>query len=1107
MARTSEPEEGLESSPGPEERQNGEAPRGERRGAPADAPHEPAERTLWMGDVQPEWTDDVVLGFFGELGVKSISRPWDQRADRPAMYAFVAFETEEDAQRAADLDGRAIPGMGRHRRFRLNPRWLTRDENLQRRRRDGIPTGGPPFERVRGPRESFSPRDSSSRGPPPPASSSRGDGPPPPASSGDRGRPSYHHHHHHPRGGSSPRGDYRDYPPRDYPPRGGYPGSPGRSDRSYRSRSPSYRRRPPPPGGRGGLGLRDGYYERPGYAEKVREAAARGDGPPGPPPNGGPPPRWVRRSDHPGGRSRDQPGGYDDGDDDDLGRGPPGEPRSRSRSPIDDRRRRRDDRSDDDADEAYDGRPEPPRRGDDGPSPQVAAKRDGPPPPPPGGGPAPPPPSRAPDGGRAPPSKVDAETSFVRVTLDPGARAGELPPGVRVGRVLADFSRQRTTPSKGSAAEEGATTTTTTPPPIAAVVDGEFRSCRARVERHWRRVGPAGAGESRRVAARSAVFTVAVAAGVESPGVSVGAALALPGLSPGGVLVELADSDGHRLPVDEATARRYGAAAAQVVELDVPIDDDALLGTHATAGDAEPVLINPRAPGPWGRSRQVASAARGRPLRLARACLRLSDDDGDDGFHAYDALLVPGHPLVASTGALAGKGLALVAIPGSVSEEDDDDDDDSATKGYFLVRLRDDAALPDEDFAGEEEEDTPMAVAPPEGGGPAAAAAASSGDEAAASAPPASGDGADGGPKTTTMQDDEAAPSGGEDTSGVVRPPPPPPPLPAPPTAVTVAESQTPYGGTAHGVLAAELGYSPAYARGVLRAARATRSVADLNDALAADAAGAVAVFDARLDAEVHAAADAALAASRHHAPAKVGDAGPPTKKKKKKLVVLVAGPPGAGRDWVAAKLVVALRVRGAHTAVVAASSTTIGASSTDVVVQPVAGREFDDDAETADAVVFKVAVEAIPPLALDDLSVVDGPTLRMARALCDATKNDPDARLEAFLRADARDAAIDAAARARRADVLVNTAVPYALHALKTPLDAALRGLTGRGGKTQLLPRARQLGHVLESCAALPAYRVPSTSPLFDAVHGASTPMFPSLTLGGGTTGEATTG
>ncbi|KAJ8600857.1 hypothetical protein CTAYLR_008212 [Chrysophaeum taylorii] len=93
------------------------------------------ERTLWMGDLALEWREEEIVGMFKDSVVK-VSRPFDQRADRPALYAFIVFETEELARQAYDeLNGQALPEPYRGR-FRLNPRWVAR---ARKRRRSSSP--------------------------------------------------------------------------------------------------------------------------------------------------------------------------------------------------------------------------------------------------------------------------------------------------------------------------------------------------------------------------------------------------------------------------------------------------------------------------------------------------------------------------------------------------------------------------------------------------------------------------------------------------------------------------------------------------------------------------------------------------------------------------------------------------------------------------------------------------------------------------------------------------------------------------------------------------------------------------------------------------------
>ena len=114
---------------------------------------EDPEKTLWMGDLAYEWDEAFITHFFDGFGQVKVFRPYDQRADRPALYAFVTFESAEDCARAyEELNGSGIPET--RRRFRLNPRSRRpppggggggyRDEGGPRKRqRSWSPPGGP----------------------------------------------------------------------------------------------------------------------------------------------------------------------------------------------------------------------------------------------------------------------------------------------------------------------------------------------------------------------------------------------------------------------------------------------------------------------------------------------------------------------------------------------------------------------------------------------------------------------------------------------------------------------------------------------------------------------------------------------------------------------------------------------------------------------------------------------------------------------------------------------------------------------------------------------------------------------------------------------------
>ncbi|KAH8044021.1 RNA binding-protein [Aureococcus anophagefferens] len=84
-------------------------------------PREDPEKTLWMGDLAFEWDEAFIADLFEGFGAVTAYRPYDPRADRPTLYAFVTFESEAEATRAfEELNGATIPDT--RRRFRLNPR-------------------------------------------------------------------------------------------------------------------------------------------------------------------------------------------------------------------------------------------------------------------------------------------------------------------------------------------------------------------------------------------------------------------------------------------------------------------------------------------------------------------------------------------------------------------------------------------------------------------------------------------------------------------------------------------------------------------------------------------------------------------------------------------------------------------------------------------------------------------------------------------------------------------------------------------------------------------------------------------------------------------------
>ncbi|KAH8064182.1 hypothetical protein JL721_8324 [Aureococcus anophagefferens] len=55
-------------------------------------PREDPEKTLWMGDLAFEWDEAFIADLFEGFGAVTAYRPYDPRADRPTLYAFVTFE-------------------------------------------------------------------------------------------------------------------------------------------------------------------------------------------------------------------------------------------------------------------------------------------------------------------------------------------------------------------------------------------------------------------------------------------------------------------------------------------------------------------------------------------------------------------------------------------------------------------------------------------------------------------------------------------------------------------------------------------------------------------------------------------------------------------------------------------------------------------------------------------------------------------------------------------------------------------------------------------------------------------------------------------------------
>ncbi|KAH8091457.1 hypothetical protein JL720_5761 [Aureococcus anophagefferens] len=72
-------------------------------------PREDPEKTLWMGDLAFEWDEAFIADLFEGFGAVTAYRPYDPRADRPTLYAFVTFESEAEATRAfEELNGATI---------------------------------------------------------------------------------------------------------------------------------------------------------------------------------------------------------------------------------------------------------------------------------------------------------------------------------------------------------------------------------------------------------------------------------------------------------------------------------------------------------------------------------------------------------------------------------------------------------------------------------------------------------------------------------------------------------------------------------------------------------------------------------------------------------------------------------------------------------------------------------------------------------------------------------------------------------------------------------------------------------------------------------------
>lgn len=109
-------------------------------GEPESHRDEDPERTLWMGDLSTDWTAEEIGEMFRkEYGDVSVYRPFDNRMQRLAPYAFVRFSDAESAHRAYDeLAGADIPDYAGCR-FRLNPRWRRNVPGNGKRRRSPSP--------------------------------------------------------------------------------------------------------------------------------------------------------------------------------------------------------------------------------------------------------------------------------------------------------------------------------------------------------------------------------------------------------------------------------------------------------------------------------------------------------------------------------------------------------------------------------------------------------------------------------------------------------------------------------------------------------------------------------------------------------------------------------------------------------------------------------------------------------------------------------------------------------------------------------------------------------------------------------------------------------
>ncbi|CAD5212251.1 unnamed protein product [Bursaphelenchus okinawaensis] len=83
----------------------------------------PPESTLWMGDMNTNWTTDFIKMAFEkfELPVKNVKFVTDKNTGKMAPYCFVEFANEDDARTALlKANGRHVPNDDENRRFHLS---------------------------------------------------------------------------------------------------------------------------------------------------------------------------------------------------------------------------------------------------------------------------------------------------------------------------------------------------------------------------------------------------------------------------------------------------------------------------------------------------------------------------------------------------------------------------------------------------------------------------------------------------------------------------------------------------------------------------------------------------------------------------------------------------------------------------------------------------------------------------------------------------------------------------------------------------------------------------------------------------------------------------